>query len=293
MEQQQDRTKKYAESLEKNIDSLHHCVKKGVEDFQEMCLMISPERNIPRDMIVDIRQSHKEIRDQLNEINAIQQLLKGKYRQHVRANPTRDKEVAELGFLLKTCYSKFESTLMQIHAKEKSKEAERLKEQDSRVKSGVAALWFQSKENQTLFLEGLRMLKASHPEVPIRSAEEERREGTQRGMVAGGGSLTFFVFKGELPTLDELQSQIQLRERDIIERHGQDELRGVLFHVREVDPSEIEGILQRFMKDERFSSLKCLLARVQSQEKFGPKLVDFIEKNLQEMEEGDVKTLTV
>jgi hypothetical protein len=136
------------------------------------------------------------------------------------------------------------------------------------------------------------MLKASHGEVPVRSAEGERREGTQGGM-AGGGSLTLFVFKGELPTLDELQSQIQLRERDIIERHGQDELRGVLFHVREVDPSEIEGILQRFMKDERFSSLKCLLVRVQSQEKFNPKLVEFIEKNLREMGEGDVKTQTV
>jgi hypothetical protein len=292
MEQQQDRTKKYAVSLEKNLDSLHHTVKKGMEDFQEMCLIISPERNVPRDMIVDIRQSYKEIRDQLNEINAIQQLLKGKYRQHVRSNPSRDKEVAELGFLLKTCYSKFESTLMQIQAKGKTKEAERLKEQASRMKSAVAALWFQSKENQTLFLDGLRMLKASHGEVPVRSAEGERREGTQGGM-AGGGSLTLFVFKGELPTLDELQSQIQLRERDIIERHGQDELRGVLFHVREVDPSEIEGILQRFMKDERFSSLKCLLVRVQSQEKFNPKLVEFIEKNLREMGEGDVKTQTV
>jgi hypothetical protein len=47
------------------------------------------------------------------------------------------------------------------------------------------------------------------------------------------------------------------------------------------------------MKDERFSSLKCLLVRVQSQEKFNPKLVESIEKNLQEMGEGDVKTLTV
>jgi hypothetical protein len=292
MEQQKDRTKKYAESLEKNLDSLHHTVKKGMEDFQEMCLIISPERNVPRDMIVDIRQSYKEIRDQLNEIHAIQQLLKGKYRQHVRPNPFRDKEVTELGFLLKTCYSKFESTLMQIHAKEKSKEAERQKEQASKMKSAVAALWFQSKENQTLFLEGLRILKASHPEVPIRSAEEDRREGTPGG-IAGGGSLTFFVFKGELPILDELQSQIQLRDRDIIERHGPDELRGVLFHVRKVGSSEIEGILQRFIREERFSSLKCLLARVPFQEKFGPKLVDLIEKNVQEMGEGDVKTLTV
>jgi len=292
MEQQQDRTKKYAESLEKNLAGAYHSLKKNVEDLQEMCIIVSPERNVPRDMIIDIRQSYKEIQEQLIEIKAIQQLLKGKYRQHVRANPTRDKEVAELGFLAKTCFSKFEYVLAQIQAKVKTKEAERLKEQDSRGKPGVPGLWFQSKENQTLFLEGLRMLRESHPGVPAQSGEGERREGTQSGLT-GGPSVTFFVFQGEAPTLDELQSQVQLRERDIIERHGPDELRGVLLHTREVDPSEIEGILQRFMKDDRFSSLKCLLMRVPSQEKFNPKLVDFIEKNLREMREGEVKTVTV
>ena len=290
-EQHQDRTKRYAQSLEKNLESAHHSLKKNVEDLQEMCLIVSPERNVPRDMIVDIRQSYKEIREQLIEIKAIQQLLKGKYRQHVRANPSRDKDVAELGFLAKTCFSKFEYTLVQIQTKEKTREAERLKEQDSK-KPGAPVLWFHSKENQTLFLEGLRMLRESHPEAPAHSGEGERREGTQSGLT-GGPSVTFFSFKGELPTLDELQSQIQLRERDIIERHGPDELRGVLFHVREVDPSEIEGILQRFMKDDRFSSLKCLLVRVQTQEKFSPKLVDFIEKSLREMGEGDVRTVKI
>jgi hypothetical protein len=288
----QDRTKKYALSLEKSLDSTHHTLKKNVEDLQEMCLVVSPERNIPRDIIVDIRQSYKEIREQLTEIKTIQQLLKGKYRQHVRSNPARDKEVAELGFLAKTCFTKFEYTLIQIQAKEKAREAERQKEQAAKGKPGAPGLWFQSKENQTLFLEGLRMLTEFHPEVPADSGEGERREGAQGGLI-GGASLTFFVFKGELSTLDELQSQIQLRERDILERHGQDELRGVLFHVREVDPSEIEGILQRFIKDERFSSLKCLLVRVQSQEKFAPRLVDFIEKSLREMGEGEVRTVAV
>jgi hypothetical protein len=292
MEQQQERAKKYAESLDKNLNSTHHTLKKNVEDFQEMCLIVSPERNVPRDIIVQIRQGYKEIREQIIEFKAIQQLLKGKYRQHVRGNPARDKDVAELGFVAKTCFSKFEYILVQIQAKEKTRDAERLKEQASKMKPGVPVLWFQSKENQTLFLEGLRMLRESHPEVPADSAEGERREGTQNELT-GGPSLTFFVFKGEPPALDELQSQIQLREGDIIERHGQDELRGVLFHVREIDPSEIEGILQRFMKNDQFSSLKCLLVRVQSQEKFGPRLVDFVEKSLREMGEGEAKTVTV
>jgi len=78
MEPQQDKTKKYAESLEKNLAGAHHSLKKNVEDLQEMCIIVSPERNVPRDMIIDIRQSYKEIQEQLSEIKAIQQLLKGK-----------------------------------------------------------------------------------------------------------------------------------------------------------------------------------------------------------------------
>jgi hypothetical protein len=291
-EQHQSRVKKYAESLEKSVQAIQHSLKKTVEDFQEMCMIVSPDRNVPRDIIIDIRQNYKEIRERISEIKSIQQLLKGKYRQYVRVNPTRDKEVAELGFLAKTCFSKFEYTLMQIQMKEKTKETERQKDPTLKMKSSVPLLWFQSKENQTLFLEGLQMIRASHLEVPAGSGEGERREGIQSGLT-GGPNLTLFVFKGESPTLDELQPQVLLRERDIIERHGPDELRGVLLHVREIDPSEIESILQRFMKNDRFSSLKCLLVRVQSQEKFVPKLVEFVEKSLQEMGEGEVKTVNV
>ncbi len=291
-EQKEGRSKKYAESLEKNVQAIHHSLKKTVEDFHEMCLIVSPERSVPRDIIVDIRQTYKEIRERISEMKSIQQLLKGKYRQFVRANPTRDKEVAELGFLAKTCFSKFEYTLMQIEMKEKAKEAERHKDAALKGKASVPLLWFQLKENQTLFLEGLQMIRAAHPEVPAGSGEGERREGIQSGL-PGGPNLTLFVFKGESSILDALQPQIQLRDRDLIERHGSDELRGVLFHVREIDPSEIESILQRFMKSDRFSSLRCLLVRVQSLEKFAPNLVEFVKKNLQEMEEGDAKTVTV
>jgi len=118
-------------------------------------------------------------------------LLKGKYRQYVRVNPTRDKEVAELGFLAKTCFSKFEYTLMQIQMKEKTKETERQKDPTLKMKSSVPLLWFQSKENQTLFLEGLQMIRASHLEVPAGSGEGERREGIQSGLT-GGPNLTLF-----------------------------------------------------------------------------------------------------
>src|SRR5512139_1265068 len=119
--EQQDRVKKYAESLDRTIESTRYDLKKTVEDFQEKCLLVSPEKNVPRDVVTDLREIYKEIRERLGEAKAIQQLLKGKYRQYVRANPARDKELTELGFLAKTCYSKFEYILLQIQAKERAK----------------------------------------------------------------------------------------------------------------------------------------------------------------------------
>lgn len=290
--EQQDRVKRYAQSLEKNLQNAHHSLKKTAEDFQEMCLIVKPEKNVPRDIIIDIRQTYKEIRERLIEVKAIQELLKGKYRQYVRPNPTRDKEVAELGFLAKTSYSKFEYTIMQIQAREKAKVIEKGKDHTVKTKQVGPFQWFQSKENQTIFLEGLRMLKEAYPEASTSLGDGERRDGTQNRLT-GGPSLTLFVFKGESQSLDELQPQIQLRERDIIERYSKDELRGVLLHMREIDPSEIESILQRFMKSDRFSNLKCLLLRVQSLEPLGSHLVDSVEKTLGEMAEGQTKTLSI
>jgi len=37
--------------------------------------MVTPERNVPREIIADIREQYKEIRNRLTEIKAVEQLL--------------------------------------------------------------------------------------------------------------------------------------------------------------------------------------------------------------------------
>jgi hypothetical protein len=63
--------------------------------------MVTPERNVPKEIIVDIRELFKEIRNRLTEIKAVQQLLQGKYRQYYRRDSLRDKEILEFGLSLK------------------------------------------------------------------------------------------------------------------------------------------------------------------------------------------------
>ena len=290
----QDRVKKYAESLDKSIENTRYDLKKTMEDFREKCLLVSPEKNVPRDVVIELREIYKEIRERLTEAKAIQQLLKGKYRQYVRANPTRDKELTELGFLAKTCYSKFEYTLLQIQVKERAKLKGVHKEREHPPKASEQPpfQWFQSNENEAMFLQEVEMMKDLGQEAPSPVANGERRE-IPKEAVAGGLNLTLFVIKGDPLALDELQAQIQLREQDVLERYNKEELRGVLTHLREIDPSEIENILQRSMKSDHFSTLKCMLVRIQSQEVLTHALLQRIEKTLGEMAEGETQSLSV
>ena len=144
---EKDPRQRYAESLEKTIQSNHHYLKETVKDFQEMCLMVTPERNVPPEIIVDIREMYKEIRTRLTEIKAIEQVLQGKYRQYYRRDPLRDKEMMEFGFIAKNCYSKFEYILMQKEAQKKAREREGAFRIDQK---GVPYQWFHSKETRSL-----------------------------------------------------------------------------------------------------------------------------------------------
>ena len=125
MEREQIQQQKYALSLVKTIQGHYHSLKGTVKDFQEKCLRVAPGRSIPPDIINQIRESYKGIRDRLVEIKSIQQLLQTKYRQFYHRDPVRDKEIIEFEFVSKNTYSKFEFTLKEMEAKKKM-ERERL-----------------------------------------------------------------------------------------------------------------------------------------------------------------------
>jgi len=284
---EKDRVQRYAESLVRTIQNNHHYLKETIEDFQGLCLLVTPERNVPPEIIVDIREMYKEIRTRLTEIKAVEQLLQGRYRQYYHRDSLRDKEIMEMGFIVKNCYSKFEYTLMQKEAQERSKtmERERVLRTDQR---GVPCQWFRSKENQVSFLKNLRILKELDYESPPKQVEEERRE-----IVQNLRSLTLFVFSGEEKLIGDFQSQIRWREHDIIERYGRNELHGVLTHLKDVNPFDVEKVFQRFMEGKEFSKLKCLLLSIRSPKDFEGDILGLIKKALQEMKEGEVKTVSV
>jgi len=279
---EKDRVERYVKSLERTIQNNYHYLKESVEDFQELCRLVSPEKQIPAGIAIDIREMYKEIRNRLTEIKAIEQLLQGKYRQYYRRDSVRDKELMEYGFISKNCYSKFEHTLVQIEA------IKRLKERPAKAEHEREPLpWFRTRENQVAFFKNLRTLMELDYEPTPEEIGEERRD------LAGGRGLTLFLFSGDSVSLDLLQSRAQLREHDILERYSAEEIRGMLAHLREVSPLEVEKKFRQIMESNGLVRLKCLLLPVRSSKDLEGDLLEFIRKALHRMGEGELKTLSI
>jgi len=279
---EQDRVQRYVKGLERTIQNNHHYLKESIEDFQEMCRMVGPEKHIPAGIAIDIRELYKEILGRLKEIKAIEQLLQGKYRQYYHRDSLMDKEILEFRFVVKNCYSKFEYTMVQIET------MKRLKEHAPKVDHPREFLrWFRSTENQVAFTKDLRILLELDYEPAPEEVGEERRD------MAGSRAVTLFLFSGDSLSLDRLQSQIQLREHDIMERYSPEEVRGVLAHLRTVDPIEMEKKFRQFMDSKSLTELKCLLLPIHSQKDLEGDLLKLIETTLKEMAQGELRTLSV
>jgi len=279
-----DRVQRYVDSLERTIQNNYQYLKETIEDFQKLCRLVAPGKIVPQEIILDIRKINKEIEDRLAEIKEIQQLLQGKYRAYYRRSILRDKEIMEFGFIANYYYSKFEYTLMQIGAMKRLREKEPPLKVDRKRRSFQ---WFSSKENQVTFIRNLKILTELDYEPTPEVIGEERREMT------GERTLTLFLFNGDSLSLDELQSQIRLREHDIIDRSDRNELRGVMTHLRKADSSDVEKIFQHFIKSRGSTKLKCLLLPIYSQKDLEGDIPYLIKATLQEMKEGEVKTLTI
>ena len=279
---EQDRVQRYVKGLERTIQNNHHYLKESVEDFQEMCRMVSPEKHVPAGIAIDIREMYKEIRNRLTEIKAIEQLLQGKYRQYYHRDSLRDKEILEFGFIVKNCYSKFEYTMVQIES------IKRLKEHAPKVDHPAEHLqWFHSKENQVAFKKNLNPLMELDYDPPPEEIGEERRD------LAGSRTFTLFLFSGDSLSLDQLQSQIQFREHDTIERYSPEEVHGVLAHLRKVDPIEVEKKFRQIMESKGLVKLKCLLLPIHSSKDLKRDLLKLIKTALHEMTQGELRTLSV
>jgi hypothetical protein len=283
MEKSKD--ERYATLLERTVRNNHHFLKEAVKEFRERSLLVTPDRNVPQGIIVDLREAYKEIQNRIKEIKAIEQLLHGRYRAYSRRDPLRDKEIMELGFLAKGCNSKVESTLLAFKKRSKLREEEQTR---APVRKALLSSWFRGREHQVALLKSVRLLSELDYEAGPEAVPSEQRR--QTGQVR---SFTFFLFEGEASLLDELQSRIRFREHDVVERSSRREIRGVLTHLRDVDFLDVTGIFKRVLASPGGAGLRCLLIPVQSTKDLAHNLDERIAAAMAEMRPGEVTTLPI
>src|SRR5512136_119401 len=144
-----------AAGLERIMENTRLDLREAMEQFQELCLMITAERNVPIDIITETRQTYKKIQDQLTKISGARQLLEGKYRQYYHRDSHREREITEIVFFAKSLYLTFEYTLQEIEAKSKLKDRG---EHFAAVSPHTPFRWFQSARNQIVLLRNLETL---------------------------------------------------------------------------------------------------------------------------------------
>jgi hypothetical protein len=282
---EKERVPGYVAGLEQVLKNNHLALRETMTEFHEMVQMVTPERSFPKSLIGDIRKAYRDIQDQLTRIKAIQQLLQAKYRAYYHRDPTRDREIMEFGFLAKNSLNKFEFALKEIEVKRARREQERL----YRIYSHeVPFSWFRSQENQFVLLKNLRKINRLGYESPTHFEAKERRQIAETDL----RSLSLFVFSGQEFFLDDLQSRITVRSHDIQERYGDEEFRGALTHLREISGPEVEQILRRLAGSERVSKLKCLIFPIRSPKDFGKEIFGVIERTIEEIGEGEMRTLS-
>jgi hypothetical protein len=275
-----------AAGLERIVENTRFDLREAMDQFQELCLMITPERNIPIDIITDIRQTYKKIQDQLTKISGAKQLLEGRYRQYYRRNYPREREIIEISFLAKSLYSKFEYILQEIEAKSKLKDRREL---FVAYPQCILFPWFQSKGNQIILEKNLRSLSALDYNTRFDLEYEQRREIIRNGM----RSISLFALSGKVTLIDDLQSRMRLREYDIIERYTEEEFRGALTHLKEISLSEVERVIKRFTGSSEFLKLKCLLLRIRSQKDLEKEIIASTDNVFQVMGMGEIRTLSI
>jgi hypothetical protein len=275
-----------AAGLERIVENTRFDLRDAMAQFRESCLMITPERKVPIDIITDIRQTYTKIQDQLTKIGGARQLLEGKYRQYYHKDAQREREIMEIAFLAKSLHSKFEYTLQEIEAKSKLKDRE---EPFVAVSQHTPFRWFQSAGNQIVLLKNLERLSKLDYKTRFELGFERRREVIQNGM----RSISLFALLGEIKLIDTLQSRMRFREYDITERYKEGEFRGALTHLREISPSEIQKVIRRFADSSEFLKMKCLLIPIQSQKDLRKEIVRSTENILNVMQVGEVRVLSI
>jgi len=255
------KARRYVMSLENKIEMDLRFLSDVHDEFRERCKMVAPGKPFPGDVVARVKRQHKEVRDRMAEIRAVQQLLRGKYRRVAKRNPLRDKKIDELGFAFKNHYSSFEFNLRAIERLKRKSEQEERKPQ----------VLFRGHENNLKFDEVLKLLNP--------------REG-------GYHSISVVFLKGDTASIEEIYKRgIRLGERGVFEKYRDDEIRMSFAHGEESESRRLQEVMGKFLQYEWVKLGKCAIYRVEEQRDLRKDVEGLLYRTLESMGNKELKVV--
>jgi hypothetical protein len=270
-----------AAQLERVIEKNQQYLDTVAENLLNACLGAGSAKDVPPTVIENVLAVYNTMRSRLAEVEVIRTLLLQRHHKSMPENPGHKKLIADLDAQIQA--------LMARLGKKKTAAAAGgpgAAPQPAAEARPASDRWLRIEQDSLAFTVNARLLDELEYEAPAKPGE------SVRVVQMSGRGFTLFNLRGPASALDALFPRIRLRQHDIIERFGAQEIRGVLTHLRRTSTSDIKHIFQRLLTSQ-FSDVKCILLGLHSPDQLDDHFLKYLERMIGEMRPGEIRTIEI
>jgi hypothetical protein len=280
----QERKQQSRADLEQVVAKNRLFVENASRELRQALQKAEVSRHVPLKIVHEVLRLYRNMRARVLEIDSVQQLLARRMGTAVPSNEKQEQLLADLDEQIRVLCSKVvdDGTVTEEDC---IKETVRIEKQ---VRP-PAEQWLRHEDNSVAFTANSRLIDAlDYPPSP--SAGTTAHAQKPRETKPEGRGFTLFSIRGPAPALDSIQSSVGLREWDIVERFGANEIRGVLTHLRPLSRKEVADILERLLSP-RFPDVRCVLVLLRTPDDLNEEFLRFLDRTFLNMRPGELRTV--
>lgn len=280
----QERNQQKRIELERVIEKNSSFIDTASRELNKAIQEAKAAPRVPLKVVQEVLQLYRSMRARVLEIDSVQQLLARQLGTAVPTNERRELLLAELDEQIRVLCSRV--------VEDETGTGEECVKETTRIEHQMrppAEQWLRHGENSVAFTANSRLIDALNyppPPPPLKAGQRQ----TPRQIQREGRGFTLFSIRGPAPALDAIQPSLEIRERDIVERYGVGEIRGVMTNLHPLSRKEVAGIFGRILSP-RFPDVRCLLVLLRTPDDLNEEFLRFLDRTFLNMRPGEVRTV--
>ncbi|MEK6744960.1 MAG: hypothetical protein AABZ15_15185 [Nitrospirota bacterium] len=280
----QERNQQKRTELERVIEKNRSFVDTATRELRKALRDASALQRVPLKVVQEVLQLYRSMRSRILEIDSVQQLLAHQLGRAVPTNERREQMIAELDEQIRVLCSRV--------VEDETGTGEECIKETARIEHQVrppAEQWLRHGENSVAFTASSRLIDALDypPPPPVRKAGQKQ---TPRQIKKEGRGFTLFSIRGPAPALDAIHSSLEIRERDIVERYGVGEIRGVMTNLHALSRKEVADVFERLLSP-RYPDVRCVLVLLLTPDDLNEEFLRFLDRTFLNMRPGELRTV--